>query len=236
MRQTISKLALLALLAFHPLHAQAQETSADFSAGAVKIGYDSTTCSSSIEGAIRYDSSSGNIALCNGTNWTAPGGGCTAPASCSSLGSTCSDGSLFAGFMIYSSSCAALYVTDADQGTSIAYSSELIDTGADSYSDGKANQNWIVTNETLSQYPAIQTCENLSRHSKTDWYLPAAAELKQVYLSGISFTVDNYWSSSEVQFDTDNAYYLYAPSGDIALDGFKQYNAADVAVRCVRRD
>ncbi|MCB9981388.1 MAG: hypothetical protein H6860_03205 [Rhodospirillales bacterium] len=52
----------------------AQETSADFSGGSIKIGYDNQTCNASLEGAIRYDSSSNALEYCTGSAWQAMGG------------------------------------------------------------------------------------------------------------------------------------------------------------------
>ncbi|MCB1581059.1 MAG: hypothetical protein H6859_10865 [Rhodospirillales bacterium] len=55
---------------------QAQKTSGSFSGGSVLFGYDNRTCDASLEGTIRYDSSSSKVEYCNGTVWAAPGNSC----------------------------------------------------------------------------------------------------------------------------------------------------------------
>ncbi|GEM_PF-6604632 len=53
----------------------AQETSASFAGGSVKIGDDNRVCAPSLEGAIRYTAATNIIEFCNGTAWTAGSGG-----------------------------------------------------------------------------------------------------------------------------------------------------------------
>ena len=62
--------------------------------------------------------SPGDTLLYTSSGWSCSSGGCPAPSSCSTVGNTCADGSIFAGFMLYGTSCEALFVTDADQSTS----------------------------------------------------------------------------------------------------------------------
>jgi len=67
-----------------------------------------------------------------------------------------------------------MYVTDVNQSTGIKWSTvEQNNSGACSDMDGLANQQWIVANRNLNNYPAFQSCEKLDRHGHTDWYLPA---------------------------------------------------------------
>ncbi|MCB9991210.1 MAG: hypothetical protein H6867_07490 [Rhodospirillales bacterium] len=47
----------------------AQEMSGDFNAGSMMVGYDGRTCDGSLEGAIRYDSSSNKIEFCDSGTW-----------------------------------------------------------------------------------------------------------------------------------------------------------------------
>lgn len=42
--------------------------------GSILLGFDSSACTSSIEGAIRYNSSSSCAEYCNGSEWVCPGG------------------------------------------------------------------------------------------------------------------------------------------------------------------
>lgn len=149
------------------------------------------------------------------------------PTGCPSIGDVCSDGSIFAGDT-------NLYVTDVNQSTGIEWSTENVNTGADSATDGAANQQWIVNNETLSQYPAFQLCENLNRHGHTDWYLPSRNEVHDVLypnrsaLGGI--TSGNLWSSTE--YDSSDAWDVNFYYG-FELNADKSWSNRDV--RCVRR-
>lgn len=229
--QKIAVLIITFIFMFTPLIVNAQGTSADFSAGSVIIGGDATACGAGIEGAVRYSTSNG-IEFCDGSNWTAAGGSCTVPSSCTNVGDTCSDGSLFAGFMVYGTSCEAIYITDVNQSTGRQWSSENINTGADDYIDGAVNQAWIVANETLSQYPAFETCENLTRHGYSDWYLPSKVEYDLIVTHKVAiggFNSTDYWTSSEYNSsqgrDVD---FLTWNSGS----GSKS-NSYDV--RCIRR-
>ncbi len=63
-------LCFLFPLVFWVSNAGAQESSASFANGGIKIGYDNRACSAAIEGAIRYDSSTKCMGFCNGTAWT----------------------------------------------------------------------------------------------------------------------------------------------------------------------
>jgi len=127
-----------------------------------------------------------------------------------------------------------MYITDTNQSNdNIRWSTEEVNTGADSASDGAANQQWIVNNKTLSDYPAFEVCENLNRHGHTDWYLPARHELHDVLYPNRSaiggFFTGSYRTSTEsnsaeawlVRFDNGNE--------------FDWSKGADSDVRCVRR-
>jgi hypothetical protein len=170
---------------------------------------------------------------------TAGGGGCTAPVSCPNVGDLCSDGSLFAGFMLYDGdSCEGLYVTNNNQSTSSQWrssgSGDNIDP--DDQVDGQANH--ANRTGTLSNFPAFNLCESNTYHGKTDWYLPAREELYLLWRNQDAinanaagdFTVDGYWSSTEV----DATYAAPMVFGD----GDPYYNTKTTSndVRCVRRD
>jgi len=146
---------------------------------------------------------------------------------CPNIGNTCSDGSKFAGDT-------NLYVTDVNQSTGVRWSTEFVDTGADSATNGAANQQWIVDNETLSQYPAFELCENLDRHGHQDWYLPARNELRDVLYANRSaiggFTTGWYWSSTE--YNSYDAWYVTFTNG--YKNRYTKYDTNDV--RCVRRN
>lgn len=149
----------------------------------------------------------------------------TKPACIGTIGAVCPDGSIFAGDT-------NLYVADADQSSSVKWSTETVTTSATSATDGPANQAWVVDNKTLSNYPAFQLCENLNRHGHTDWYLPAKNELNVIYPNKAvigGFTTNSYWSSTEQSFVNG---WVQQFSG-----GFQGYYSKgnNYAVRCVRR-
>jgi photosystem II stability/assembly factor-like uncharacterized protein len=146
----------------------------------------------------------------------------TPPTGCPSIGNTCSDGSKFAGDT-------DMYVTDVDQSSGLTWSTENIDTGADSLTDGAANQAWIVANRTLSDYPAFELCENLSRHGHTDWYLPAKDELNVLYQSGITASI--HWSSTESSNTQAWYHYTGSPAQRVTIKS----NSTGLVIRCIRR-
>lgn len=168
------------------------------------------------------------------------GGGCTAPASCTNVGDVCSDGSLFAGFMVYNGSCEPLYVTDDNQSTSSLWKTA---TGTNDITD-PADKNDAVDgqynrdNRGGGTFPAFELCENNTYHGKNDWYLPARAELNLLWLNQAAidanaagnFTTSNYWSSTE--YNTNYAWYQLFGGGN--QNGINKTFA--YAVRCVRRD
>jgi uncharacterized protein DUF1566 len=178
------------------------------------------------------------------TGTLAAGGGCTAPASCTNVGDVCSDGSLFAGFMLYGGdSCEALYVTDDNQSTSSQWKNALgtDDINPDSYIDGRANA--ANRSGAISNFPAFDLCESNTYHGKSDWYLPAREELKLLWLSkdaidanaAGTFTVSHYWSSTEFESTTDHAWFHYFGS-DNQGNALNKTNTSSRHVRCVRRD
>lgn len=84
---------------------------------------------------------------------------------------------------------------------SVAWSSEYVETGANSWSDGEYNMNVIKKIPFWQDsYPAFLLCEQLNVNGTSGWYLPAIDELQNLKLSG---SVD-YWSSTE--YDNTHAY------------------------------
>lgn len=235
-------------LALTPILAHAQ-TSLDlrggvtYPGGSMIPGHDSAACDSSIEGAIRYNSASSCAEFCDGTDWVCPNSadGCTAPSSCPNVGDVCSDGSLFAGFMIYSnSSCEALYVTDNNQSTSSQWKTlngynDITDPADKNDAvDGQYNRD----NRGGGTFPAFELCENNTYHGKSDWYLPARAELNLLWLNQAAidanaagnFTTSFYWSSTE----NDANYVWYQNFGSSVQD--TNFKTGQFDIRCVRRD
>ena len=93
---------------------------------------------------------------------------------------------------------------------------------------------------------AINYCATLDFAGRTDWYLPSQKELMQAYIDGIynqagideasaaAFVTDNYyWSSSEVSYNSNNAWSVYLYRGK--SDSRGKTNAY-YGVRCVSRD
>ena len=151
--------------------------------------------------------------------------GSSGPAGCPNIGDLCSDGSIFAGDM-------NMYAADVDQSAGIQWSTEAVNTGADSWTDGAANQAWIVANETLGQYPAFELCENLNRHGHTDWYVPARDELDHLYTNRTAigaFTTGGYWSSTENTSSSAWEQYFMDGDDDSTIKSYLR------DVRCVRR-
>ena len=162
---------------------------------------------------------------------------CTAPATCPNVGDVCSDGSLFAGFMVYNNStCEALYVTDSDQPNSQwKTSSGIYDITAMDVTDGKVN----AANRSghLMDFPAFNVCESSIYHGKSDWYLPAQKELELLFMNKAAINMDDsvqpkYWSSNEQYIYANYAFYVTMSSG--GTNPIMKTSGAKV--RCVRRD
>jgi hypothetical protein len=147
------------------------------------------------------------------------------PSDCSSIGDVCNDGSVFVGD---SNLYLATNISEFSD-----WSTETVDTGADSLTDGAANQQWIVDNETLSQYPLFELCENLFRHGHSDWYLPARDELAVLYNNKAVIGLgDEYLSSTEV--DNYSVWAIDFESGSLSPYTEDKDDADDGV--CVRRD
>lgn len=173
------------------------------------------------------------------------GGGCTAPASCPNVGDVCTDGSLFAGFMDYSvyggGSCEVLYVTDSNQSYSSAWKSDIPTNDITDPSDKRdaLDGQYNRDNRGSGTFPAFELCENNTYHGKSDWYLPARAELNLLWLNQAAidanaagnFTSSYYWSSTE--YDTADAWFHNFGAGSQYYNLGKSTGAD---VRCVRRD
>jgi hypothetical protein len=212
----------------------------------VDIANDTGSCTAAKTGRLRYDDADDEWEYCDGSDpWkplTAASSGivCTPPPLCPDVGDVCGDGSLFAGFILYASSCEPLYVTDNNQSTSIAWrtagSGNHITDPVDEYDavDGRYNRD----NRVVGSFPALELCENNTYHGKSDWYLPARAELHLLMLNRAAinanaagnFTVDSYWASTEASSTG-------AWSQNFSDKGHQRTNKpTTLDVRCVRRD
>ena len=96
-----------------------------------------------------------------------------------------------------------LIAATSDQSTDIQwYNGSHIVTGATAtvLGTGNANTNTIVAAQGTGSY-AARLCYNLVFNGYTDWYLPSKDELNKLYLNRVAvggFTVNVYWSSSEI--------------------------------------
>ncbi len=246
-------------LSLAPLSVQAQETSASFG-GSVKVGNDTTGCTGTNEGSIRYNTTSDNLEYCDGVDWQAGTKNtgitgitlCAGVASVNDVGDTCTDGSVYAGLnFIPGTGYVALYVTDIDQtsatvGETEVYWTNLVtatnDIDPNDYWDGQANSDNIIT--TITDHPALDLCENLTRHTHSDWYLPSIMELTVIFQnrneinagSIEAFQSDNYWSSSEYLSSIHRL--VFQPSGTFGpgAGNVPAKRSAQIGVRCARRD
>ena len=150
----------------------------------------------------------------------------------------CTDGSQFSGFMIYNNtSCEPLYVTDDNQSTASQWKNAngTNDISTEDPVDGKINH--ANRGGAIGDFPAFDLCESNAYHGKSDWYLPARAELNLLWLNRATidanaagnFTVSDYWSSTEDS--SNNGWYQYF--GGLQNNDAKTLNKD---VRCVRRD
>lgn len=204
---------------------------------------DGDSCAGYVTGAMRITGGpeNANISetlICNGIIWEVQSV-CTAPSGCTNVGDVCADGSLFAGFVVYSNStCEPLFVTDNNQSTAIQWktSTGTNDISTDDHVDGQVNA--ANRGGVISSFPAFDLCESNSYHGKSDWYLPARAELNLLWLNrqtidvnaAGNFTVSLYRSSTE--YNASYAWYQNFGTG-VQTITTKTLNHG---VRCVRRD
>lgn len=231
------------LIFIFPVAVFAQETSGGFSEGSVLIGYDNRTCTSTLAGAIRYNSAS-SVEFCDGTSWAAPSSGgapdFSGPTGCANVGDQCADSTIYAG--IHPTSHVHIFLHPNNQSTSSAWSTEDVVTNATDPNDGGVNQDWIVANKTITVYPAFKDCDDLNGVSSlgyTDWYLPSRIELNLLWIHyadinagpGDSFLATQYWSSTE--FDFEFAFAQTIADAGASVSAFKGGNKD---VRCIRRN
>ena len=222
---------LIALLfLFYTPTTQAQVALDASNGGLVILGYDTQTCSSPIEGALRYDSAAKRVQICKTS-----GGGCP------NIGDTCPDGSIYAG--LSPDGNIPMYTTPANAGgipwnngntTGIV---NLYTPTTESTTGGAASTAAFIGVDSdsdtggVQHFQAPEYCYNLDAHGHTDWYVPAYDEfevLRDNYTTIGGFTATAYWTSTEVCCDA--MFYLNIPSGDGA--GIKRFNNQ---VRCVRK-
>ena len=196
------------------------------------------------EGEVVYNADVSKPQYCDGANWVVMTGGvnarsCSGPADCPNIGNQCTDTTTFAG--CHPVTYQKMFVHPNNQSAGTTWSSESVDTGADDNENGKVNQDWVVANKTITDYPAFKLCKDLNDASAlgyTDWYLPSRIEL--YYMWSVSATInagpgDNfvstgYWTSSDISGGS-GAVWLDFSDGTMD-DNFKTTN---YDVRCMRR-
>lgn len=181
----------------------------------------------STPGKVEYNAEDNVMQFCSDTEIHAMG-----PVSdCSAIGDVCKDGSIFAGDT-------NLYVTDANQSAAAAWktSTGTNDINPDSSTDGAANH--ANRAGLLSDFPAFELCENLTRHGHSDWYLPALNELNTLYLNQAAINAsasENFVTASAYWSSTENS--TTQAKREIFSDG-TQGNTTKTStrnIRCVRR-
>lgn len=101
----------------------------------------------------------------------------------------------------------------------VVWSSEEVNTGANSPSDGEYNMNVIKKIPFWQDsYPAFLLCEQLNVNGISGWYLPAIDELQNLKLSG------SYWSSTESNYEM--AY--YCAGGGYRYSALKYFRTYDI--------
>lgn len=170
-------------------------------------------------------------------------------SSCATIGSVCSNGSVYAG--ITPDGDAHIFTTPNDapgsytwnNGAATFTNTALVDctdgpTGSTTgCRTGQVNSNILASlSNSSSPYNAAVYCENLSVHSEVDWYLPAQDELNVLYTNRtaignfLSGSSDYYWSSSE--HDDNDARNMRASDGAFGTDNRKD---DALNIRCIRK-
>ena len=221
---------------FSTAFAAVNGVSADYSKGAVRIGQSVTACTSSIAGAIRFNSSSQVFEGCTGFNWCALPGPCNhpGPTTCPNPGNSCPDGSYYIGRS--KDGTKQIFMTQTDTTSSYQWSTSAgtWQNGGDA-NDGKSQSASIGAS---SANPSAYYCEGLTLDGKSDWYLPATYEMNLAVsnastlglnLSG-TYPSGFYWTSTET--DGNNAVSLRATDGYINVTDYKTNSHV---LRCVRQ-
>lgn len=140
-------------------------------------------------------------------------------------------------FYINQGACSGLIAATGDQSAATSWSNvtgTLIGASAQSFTDGLTNTSAVISQPGHTSSAAL-ICVNYNGGGYSDWYLPAASELKmisnEVYSIG-NFTSysTRYWSSTEKDATTacDQALNSGSPGGDLKSN-------ATFMVRCIRR-
>lgn len=169
----------------------------------------------------------------------------TKDCSADSIGTACTDGSIYAG--VSPDGSVPMYTTPCDAGQSGAqgsctgtrsthkWSTATTSLGYTSAVTGESNTTALAA--LGSAWAAAYYCDTLTAHGQTDWYLPAANELA-VFLNNNYTISDNiggflasgeYWTSTE--FAASTAYRITEGSGSTSA----ATKTTSKNVRCVRK-
>lgn len=198
-------------------------------------------------GEMIFNTSQNVFQGCTPTGWVAFHGGAY-PANCATVGSTCSDGTIYAG--LSPDGNVPMYVAPADGPGTYSWNNGTFNAWlntamASCSAPGDSTPSCITgrSNTTLlaglvhvsAPYAAAKYCEDLTESGYTDWYLPAQNELEMLYDLHTEippkggFAAARYWSSSENSADDARSINF--------SDGSYSNSQRDGShrVRCVRR-
>ncbi len=181
---------------------------------------------------------------------TTAGGDCTASPT---PGTVCADGTIYAG--LTPDGGVKMFTTRCDFGqtwdgsnctgsrTTLSWNngtSNYSNNGYTSSITGKSNSASIAAlADAGAPYAATQNCENLNLNGKTDWYLPALAELNLLYsnravIRNFDTSGTRYWSATES--DNMNSYLERFSDGRQDNNVFAiTFKTITHNVRCIRR-
>lgn len=166
-----------------------------------------------------------------------------------SIGTMCSNGSIFAGES--PDGTVPMYATITDAPLSYTWndgSSNWVDTGIDNCSDtpaacrtGEANTAFLASlsgSGSPAPYEAAEFCADLSTESNDDWYLPSLDELAELldnmnWGSLVGTLSGQYWSSSETGLAKGGTAFAMARQTSGVTSNVPQDGLAKV--RCVRK-
>ncbi|HEU4839516.1 MAG TPA: hypothetical protein VFS88_08920 [Micavibrio sp.] len=155
------------------------------------------------------------------------------PCTTGSVGEVCSDGAFYIG----DTGGNRIYAAPADEGITSQWSTEYVDTGATSETDGQSNSdNSTIVSAGAAVYPAVWACRN--KAPPGTWYLPTKSELGLIWANrtdidlsakGLNIAGAWYWSSTEV----DSSYSWIKRFNNGYQGG--GYKSDSLLIRCVRR-
>ncbi|MFN3700408.1 MAG: DUF1566 domain-containing protein [Alphaproteobacteria bacterium] len=223
-------------------------------------------------GTMVYSSDYGALQACTSKGWVAlhppacpDGDGCDPclPMNSPASGTTCADGTIYAG--LSPDGNVPMFTTPADAPTLMSWndgSDFWLDTDMENCTSmspsfqescrtGRANTNLLVSlgsSPSPAPYVAANYCYDLDAHGHTDWYLPSQDELDVLYENlarddGAAATPGNSFGFNRTGEFPEGWYWSSSEFGPDAgrlprfSDGFGLPNLKnfEVSVRCVRR-